>query len=196
MEGRRGVGPFAAKGLWAPVTDGWPPHWVAVATRSVVRLIRSVDSVAKIKRHCGRWSDGWRAGSEQERRSKSSTKIGVLEEIANTDIFRPNSLIFYAIFQHPEKGLALFFTKMFLEKPRNRIQSIMETLKVSAKSQTIAIWICRLLWNTWYSISPCNPAQIYTASCMTTVHKNCLLNLPYDFISFVTFYLFINNASC
>lgn len=34
------------------------------------------------------------------------------------------------------------------------------------------------------------------ASSMTTVHKNCLLNLPYNFISFVTFYLFINNASC
>ncbi len=49
-----GVGPFAAQGLWAPVTDGWPPHWVAVATRSVVRLIHGVDSVAKIKRHCGR----------------------------------------------------------------------------------------------------------------------------------------------
>lgn len=49
-----GVGPFAAQGLWAPVTDGWPPHWVAVATRSVVMLIRGVDSDAKIKRHCGR----------------------------------------------------------------------------------------------------------------------------------------------
>lgn len=52
--GWRGVGPFAAQGLRAPVTDGWPPRWVAVATRSVVRLIRRVDSVAKIKRHCGR----------------------------------------------------------------------------------------------------------------------------------------------
>lgn len=49
-----GVGPFAAQGLRALVTDGWPPHWVAVATRSVVRRIRGVDSVAKIKRHCGR----------------------------------------------------------------------------------------------------------------------------------------------
>lgn len=50
----RGVGPFAAQGLRALVTDGWPPHWVSVATRSVVRRIRGVDSVAKIKRHCGR----------------------------------------------------------------------------------------------------------------------------------------------
>lgn len=49
-----GVGPFAAQGLQAPVTDGWPPRWVAVATRSVVRLICGVDSVAEIKRHCGR----------------------------------------------------------------------------------------------------------------------------------------------
>lgn len=23
------LGPFAAQGLWAPVTDGWPPLWVA-----------------------------------------------------------------------------------------------------------------------------------------------------------------------
>lgn len=58
--GREGGG---GGGCWAPsppkvsgprLTDGRPPHWVAVATRSVVRLIRGVDSAAKIKRHCGR----------------------------------------------------------------------------------------------------------------------------------------------
>lgn len=52
--GGGGSGPFAAQGLRAPVTDGWPPHRVAAATGSVVRLIRGVDSVAEIKRHCGR----------------------------------------------------------------------------------------------------------------------------------------------
>lgn len=40
-----GVGPsFAAQGLWALATDGWPALWVAVAMRSVVRLIRGADS--------------------------------------------------------------------------------------------------------------------------------------------------------
>lgn len=54
MERWRWGGGCGAQGLRALVTDGWPPHWEAVATRSVVRLIRGGDSVAKIKRHCGR----------------------------------------------------------------------------------------------------------------------------------------------
>lgn len=45
---------FFFQGLRAPVTDGWLPRWVAGATGSVARLICGVDSVAEIKRHCGR----------------------------------------------------------------------------------------------------------------------------------------------
>lgn len=52
-------GVVGGEGDWAlcrprslgPVTDGWPPRWVAV---SVVRLICGIDSVVEIKRHCGR----------------------------------------------------------------------------------------------------------------------------------------------
>lgn len=37
-----GVGPLCtAEGLRAPVTDGWPPRWVSVATRSVARRLCS-----------------------------------------------------------------------------------------------------------------------------------------------------------
>lgn len=89
-EGEVGVGPFAAQGFRAPVTDGWPPRWVAVATRSVVRRICSVDSIANIRQYSGRRRDGWHARLEQRIQGEGSTELGVWED-ANTDIFYPNA---------------------------------------------------------------------------------------------------------
>lgn len=48
------LGPLPPRVCGPSVTDGWPPLWVSVATGSVVRRIRGVDSGARIKRHCGR----------------------------------------------------------------------------------------------------------------------------------------------
>lgn len=92
-EGEVGVGPFAAQGFRAPVTDGWPPRWVAAATRSVVRRLCSVDSSANIKQYSGRWRDGWHARLEQRIQGEGAHRGGRLGRCQHGSVLSNHSKI-------------------------------------------------------------------------------------------------------
>lgn len=188
VERWRGVGPFAAQGLRAPVTDGWPLCWVAVATRSVVRLIRSVDSVAEIKQHCGRWRDEWSARARTGAMGLRLHQFWSLISFAKTDIFRPNSsialILRYATPVNCKKTkLLALCIQNCLGKAVKQNPEHHGTLKSS--TQITAEWIYRL-----YKISDTD--MIYD----TDICKSDVASSLTCLACHITFHLFIRNVSC